>query len=29
VAHVNAMFDAQQIVAMIWSMGRGVAVPLR
>jgi outer membrane protein, adhesin transport system len=29
VAHVNAMFDAQQIVAMIWSMGRGVATPLR
>ncbi|HEY9108547.1 MAG TPA: TolC family protein [Roseateles sp.] len=29
VAHVNAMFDAQQIVALIWSMGRGVAVPLR
>ena len=29
VAHVNAMFDAQQIVALIWSMGRGVAAPLR
>lgn len=29
VAHVNAMFDAQQIVALIWSMGRGVTVPLR
>lgn len=29
VAHVNAMFDAQQIVALIWSMGRGVSVPLR
>ncbi|RTL33804.1 MAG: TolC family protein [Burkholderiales bacterium] len=29
VAHVNAMFDAQQIVALIWSMGRGVATPLR
>lgn len=29
VAHVNAMFDTQQIVALIWSMGRGVATPLR
>jgi outer membrane protein, adhesin transport system len=29
VAHVNAMFDAQQIVALIWSMGRGVTTPLR
>jgi len=29
VAHVNAMFDAQQIVALIWSMGRGVSTPLR
>ena len=29
VAHVNAMFDAQQVVALIWSMGRGVATPLR
>jgi outer membrane protein TolC len=29
VAHVNAMYDAQQIVAMIWSMGRGVSTPLR
>lgn len=29
VAHVNAMFDAQQIVALIWSMGRGVSAPLR
>ena len=29
VAHVNAMYDAQQIVALIWSMGRGVAAPLR
>lgn len=29
VAHVNAMFDAQQVVALIWSMGRGVAAPLR
>lgn len=29
IAHVNAMFDAQQIAAMMWSMGRGVATPLR
>lgn len=29
VAHVNAMFDAQQVVALIWSMGRGVSAPLR
>ena len=29
VAHVNALFDAQQVVALMWSMGRGVAVPLR
>ena len=29
VAHVNALFDAEQIVAMIWSQGRGVMVPLR
>lgn len=29
VSHVNAMFDAQQIVALIWSMGRGVVTPLR
>lgn len=29
VAHVNAMFDTQQLVALIWSMGRGVATPLR
>ncbi|MFG6466607.1 TolC family protein [Roseateles sp. BYS87W] len=29
VAHVNAMFDAQQVVALIWSMGRGVVTPLR
>ncbi|MBL8278172.1 MAG: TolC family protein [Pelomonas sp.] len=29
VAHVNAMFDAQQVVALIWSMGRGVSTPLR
>lgn len=29
IAHVNALFDAQQAVAMIWSMGRGVMTPLR
>ena len=29
VAHVNALFDAQQVVAMMWSMGRGVVTPLR
>jgi outer membrane protein, adhesin transport system len=29
VAHVNAMFDAQQLIALIWSMGRGVLTPLR
>jgi len=29
VAHVNALYDAEQIVAMIWSQGRGVMVPLR
>ncbi|WP_457427542.1 TolC family protein [Roseateles sp. P5_E7] len=29
VAHVNAMFDAQQVVSLIWSMGRGVSTPLR
>lgn len=29
VSHVNAMFDAQQVVALIWSMGRGVSAPLR
>jgi adhesin transport system outer membrane protein len=29
IAHVNALFDAQQIVAMMWSMGRGVTTPLR
>jgi len=29
VAHVNALFDAEQIVALIWSQGRGVMVPLR
>ncbi len=29
VAHVNALFDAEQVVALIWSMGRGVTTPLR
>ena len=29
IAHVNALFDAQQVVALMWSMGRGVGVPLR
>lgn len=29
VAHVNALFDAQQVVAIIWSQGRGVVTPLR
>ncbi|KAK6023890.1 outer membrane efflux protein [Ostertagia ostertagi] len=29
IAHVNAMYDAQQIIAMIWSMGQGVVTPLR
>jgi hypothetical protein len=29
VAHVNALFDAQQLVALMWSMGRGVMTPLR
>jgi outer membrane protein TolC len=29
VAHVNTLFDAEQVVAMIWSQGRGVMVPLR
>jgi len=29
IAHVNALFDAQQIAAMMWSMGRGVVTPLR
>ncbi|MDC8773250.1 TolC family protein [Roseateles albus] len=29
VAHVNALFDAQQLVALMWSMGRGVLTPLR
>jgi outer membrane protein TolC len=29
VAHVNAIFDGQQAVAMLWSLGRGVMTPLR
>ncbi|MDT8998832.1 TolC family protein [Paucibacter sp. APW11] len=29
IAHVNALFDGQQAVAMMWSMGRGVMAPLR
>lgn len=29
IAQVNALFDAQQVVALMWSMGRGVGVPLR
>jgi len=29
VAQVNALFDAQQAVALMWSMGRGVETPLR
>ena len=29
VAHVNAIFDGQQAVALLWSMGRGVMTPLR
>jgi outer membrane protein TolC len=29
IAHVNALFDTEQIVAMMWSQGRGVMVPLR
>jgi len=29
VAHVDALFDGQQAVAMMWSMGRGVLTPLR
>lgn len=29
IAHVNALFDAQQIIAIIWSQGRGVMAPLR
>ena len=29
IAHVNALFDTEQLVALIWSMGRGVTAPLR
>ncbi len=29
VAHVNALYDAQQVVAIMWSQGRGVVTPLR
>jgi adhesin transport system outer membrane protein len=29
VAQVNALFDAQQAVALLWSLGRGVMTPLR
>lgn len=29
VAHVNAIFDGQQAVALLWSLGRGVMTPLR
>jgi len=29
IAHVNALFDAEQVVAIIWSQGRGVLTPLR
>ena len=29
IAQVNALFDAQQVVALMWSMGRGVIIPLR
>jgi len=29
IAHVNAIFDAEQVVAIIWSQGRGVLTPLR
>lgn len=29
ITQVNALFDAQQVVAMMWSMGRGVVTPLR
>ena len=29
VAHVNALFDGQQAVAMMWAMGRGVLTPIR
>lgn len=29
IAHVNALFDAQQLVAVMWSSGRGVGMALR
>lgn len=29
VAHVGALYDTQQVVAMMWSMGRGVGASLR
>jgi len=29
VAHVNAIYDGQQAVALLWSLGRGVMAPLR
>jgi len=29
VAHVSALYDTQQVVAMMWSMGRGVGASLR
>ncbi|MBV8380753.1 MAG: TolC family protein [Paucibacter sp.] len=29
VAQVNSLFDAEQVVAMMWSQGRGVMAPLR
>jgi len=29
VAQVNSIFDAEQVVAMMWSQGRGVMTPLR
>jgi len=29
VAQVNTLFDAEQVVAMMWSQGRGVMTPLR
>lgn len=29
IAQVNALFDAQQVVALMWSMRCGVGVPLR
>lgn len=29
ISHVNALFDSEQLIALMWSMGRGVMVPLR